>query len=96
MTNIILNKYGFIISDQQTGQEIYKEIKQDIEKNGQSTIDFKKIKSMATYNAKQIFGKLYLELGGDEFFNKIIILNASEDLKLIISLGIQSALESNN
>jgi hypothetical protein len=51
---------------------------------------------MATFNAKQIFGKLYLELGANEFFEKLEIKNASDDLKLIIRLGIQSAIDDFN
>ncbi|OXA65463.1 hypothetical protein B0A67_24400, partial [Flavobacterium aquidurense] len=72
---------------------IYTEIKKIISENNNCIIDFKDVKSMATFNAKQIFGKLYLELGSNLFFEKIEIKNASDDLKLIIRLGIQSALE---
>ena len=37
-----------------------------------------------------------LDLGSNDFFEKIEIKNASDDLKLIIRLGIQSALEDEN
>ncbi len=90
---IELKTYGLIISDQESGKIIYEKIKNQIETHGKCVVDFKDIKSMATYNAKQIFGKLYLELGSTAFFEKIEIQNASDDLKLIIRLGIQSALE---
>lgn len=90
---INLKKYGYIISDQQSGDLIYKEIKDSLALNEICIVDFAQIKSMATYNAKQIFGKLYLELGSKMFFKRIELRNASEDLKLIIRLGIQSALE---
>lgn len=90
---IELKEFGLIISDQSSGKIIYDKIKQQIESNNKCIVDFQDIKSMATYNAKQIFGKLYLELGSNNFFDKIEIKNASEDLKLIIRLGIQSALE---
>ena len=93
MGNIFLNKYGNIISDHETGQKVYNEIIHELDQKGTTIIDFSNLKSMATFNAKQIFGKLYLQLGADNFFSKITILNASDDLKLIITLGIQSALE---
>ena len=52
-----------------------------------------KTKTMATYCAKQIFGRLYLELGAEAFFDKIILTNTSNEMKLIIKIGIQNALE---
>lgn len=48
---------------------------------------------MATFNAKQIFGRLYLELGSSDFFERINLKGTSENIKLIIRMGIQSALE---
>lgn len=92
---IDLKKYGNIISDQKSGESIYTEVRQAIDKDEVCVINFDEIKSMATFNAKQIFGKLYLELGPEIFFEKVEIKNASDDLKLIIRLGIQSALEDN-
>lgn len=93
---IELKKYGLIISDKASGKNIYENIKTHIKSHNKCVVDFQDVKSMATFNAKQIFGKLYLELGSNEFFEKIEIKNASEDLKLIIRLGIQSALEDLN
>ena len=90
---INLIKYGSVISDQQVGDQIYKEIKSFIVLHKKCVIDFTDVKSMATFNAKQIFGSLYLELGSETFFNQIEIQKASNDLKLIIRLGIQSAVE---
>jgi hypothetical protein len=93
---IEIKKFGLIVSDQDSGKVIYDEIKSQIEAHQKCIVDFHNVKSMATYNAKQIFGKLYLELGSAVFFDKIEIRNASEDLKLIIRLGIQSALEDDS
>lgn len=93
---IELKKYGLIISDQNSGKIIYDIMKEQIVLHNKCIVDFQDVKSMATFNAKQIFGKLYLELGSNTFFEKIEIKNASEDLKIIIRLGIQSALEDKN
>jgi len=91
--NISLVNYGFIISDKETGDRIYNDVKKILDQDNECIVDFSQIKSMATFNAKQIFGKLYLELGSESFFKRVLLKNASEDLKLIIRLGIQSALE---
>lgn len=90
---IQLEKYGLIISDQELGNEIFSEISNILKSNSKCIVDFQNVKSMATFNAKQIFGKLYLDLGAAVFFSKIEIKNATDDLKLIIRLGIQSAIE---
>jgi hypothetical protein len=92
---IVVKKYGLIISDQESGDKIYNKIRSIIDSNGKCIMNFEDVKSMATFNAKQIFGKLYLELGSESFFEKIEIKNASDDLRLIIRLGIQSSLEDN-
>lgn len=94
MTIQLLN-FGSVISDHLIGEKILKDIKQTLSNNEICVIDFKDVISMATFNAKQIFGKLYLELGSEKFFTQIEIQNASNDLKLIIRLGIQSAVEDN-
>ncbi|MDI9365188.1 MAG: STAS-like domain-containing protein [Flavobacterium sp.] len=87
-------KHGPIISEKETGEEIYLEIKKSLTVNGSKIeIDMSKTKTMATYCAKQIFGRLYLELGAEFFFERIILTNASNELKLIIKMGIQNALE---
>lgn len=93
---IELKKYGALISDQESGIKIYNEIQNELINNQTCVIDCNEVKSMATYNAKQIFGKLYLELGSEVFFDKIEIKGASEDLRLIIMLGIQSAIEDDD
>ncbi|QHL87452.1 DUF4325 domain-containing protein [Nibribacter ruber] len=93
MKTLSLDNFAPIISDRLVGDEIYNLIKSDLETCQQLDIDLKEIKSMATFCAKQIFGKLYLELGGDSFFQRIRLINATDDLKTIIRIGIQSALE---
>ena len=92
MKPISLERYGPIISDKVVGEAIYSEIK-DVLKTDNISIDLGDIKSMATFNAKQIFGRLYVELGSAAFFDKIELVNVSQDLKLIIKMGIQSALD---
>src|SRR5215217_1629736 len=96
MKTISLDKYGPIISDKIKGEEIYNLLVQATKDNSSTVeVDLKSIKSMATFNAKQIFGRLYISLGAEKFFQKIRLSNTSDDVKLIIKIGIQNALEDN-
>ena len=90
---ISLKEYGPLLSDKQVGEEILKKIKLYLQKSEVINIDFADITSMATFCAKQIFGSLYLELGSQKFFERIKFLKVNEDLKIIIKMGIQNALE---
>lgn len=90
---VSLKEYGPLLSDKKVGEEILKKIKLHLEKSGVLNIDFTGITSMATFCAKQIFGSLYLELGPEIFFERIKFLKVNEDLKIIIKMGIQNAIE---
>ncbi|MDH0660725.1 DUF4325 domain-containing protein [Empedobacter sp. GD03865] len=94
MKTIKVNTYGSIISDKIISTEIYDIIKEFLEnKEPLIEVNFEGVIAMATFCAKQIFGSLYIELGQDSFFEKIKISNANQDLKIIINMGIQSAIE---
>lgn len=93
MKRIDLIGHGPIISDKQTGELIYSQIKAILDKGESVDIDLSRIKSMATFCAKQIFGKLYSEMGPNAFFERITIRNATDDMKSIIRIGIQNAIE---
>lgn len=96
MKNTInIEQFGFIISDQMTGKDIFKAIKEVLETDEKCIVDFSNVKSMASFNAKQIFGKLYMDLGEEDFFNKIEIRNTTADIRMIITLGIQSEIADN-
>lgn len=96
MKELSLEKYRPIISDKGIGEEIYNSIKDELEKGNNVTLEMSQIKSMATFCAKQIFGKLYMEIGPESFFERLILKNASDDLKAIIRVGIQNAIEDND
>ena len=89
-----LEKYGQIISDDELGKKIANEIRSLLKKNNKVVIDFSGVQSMVTYNAKQIFGELYLELGSEDFFKRIQLKNISSNLEYIIRLGIQDSINS--
>ena len=87
MKKISLSDYGPIISTEKEGSDIYNMIKNELE-NDSIQLDMSSIVSMTTYCAKQIFGKLYDDLGAENFFDKIQIKNATDSVKLTIRLGI--------
>lgn len=91
-----ISSFGPIISDKVIGSKIYSEISSSLKEKEIIDVDFVGVVSMATFCAKQIFGKLYIEMGADSFFERIKFLNVSEDLQIIIKMGIQSAIEENN
>ena len=93
---IDLTKYGPIISDKELGEEIYNLLNNSLKSNSIIEVNFDNVISMATFCAKQIFGKLYVDLGAELFFNNIKFLNVNDDLKIIIKMGIQSAIEEND
>lgn len=91
--SIDLKEYGPIISDKAIGEKIYQLIKNEVSNKEIIEIDLNEIVSMATFCAKQIFGRLYVELGAEIFFERVKLLGANQDLQIIIKMGIQSALE---
>ena len=97
MKEIKLSSYGPIVSSKSAGDEIYELINLTLTKEeGKIIINLDGIKSMATFCAKQIFGKLYINLGSQVFFDRITLKGADNDLKTIIQIGIQHALEEKN
>lgn len=91
MNTLSLEEFAPIISDRKTGDRIYNLIRDLHPESHVINVDLIDIKSMAIFCAKQIFGKLYLELTPPVFYNNIKLSNATEDVQLIIKLGIQSA-----
>ena len=96
MKEISLTQYGPIISIKTIGDEIYNMIKSSLNREIKISINLEGIKSMATFCAKQIFGKLYIELGSQEFFDRISLKGADNDLKTIIQIGIKHAIDERN
>ena len=92
MITIDLSNLGPIISDRGTGDNIYKMIIEKDPKDNKIEINLSGIVSMATYSAKQIFGRLYVELGADIFYKNIILKNVSDDVLFLVKLGIKYAL----
>lgn len=91
MKKISLRQYSPIISEKNIGEEIFNNIWNLDPKDNQVEVDMSGIISMTTYSAKQIFGRLYKNLGPSLFENNIILINATNDVILIIKMGIRNA-----
>lgn len=94
MKEIKLESFGPVISDKDIGEKIYQLIKKELESNDKVSINMNSIISMATYCAKQIFGRLYIELGPENFYDKLSFKNASDDIKIIMKIGIENSLRT--
>lgn len=92
MTKIDLSVYAPIISDKNVGEEIYKKIQEASPQMSSIEICMNGIVSMTTFCAKQIFGRLYNQLGSKLFNQNVKFNGASEDLMLIIKMGIRNAM----
>lgn len=91
MSTIDLTQYGPIIGNETIAKKIFDLILTAVQTDTVE-IDMKGIKLMATFCAKQIFGGLYNSLGGERFYKSIIIINASENVKKTIGIGIEMSL----
>lgn len=83
---IVLSKYGEVISTDEKSQEIYTVLKKIIDDGENVTIDAKDV-TISTKSARIIFGKLYREL--KELFNeKIKFKNNSTLFNFSVNEGI--------
>ncbi|RIV25121.1 DUF4325 domain-containing protein [Fibrisoma montanum] len=93
MQTITLSEYGRVISESELGNQILEDINAMLIDNESIIIDFTDVISMATFCSKQIFGQLYISMTPQDFFKRITIKNASEDMRIIVRLGIEKALD---
>lgn len=91
--NLDLSQYAPIISDKTIGQEIYERIKELDPMTNKVVVELSSIKAMTTFCAKQIFGRLYVELSSTVFYNNVILKNVAEDVKFSINYGVKSAVD---
>lgn len=89
---IDLSKYAPVISSDDKADEILASIKNSLSQAEEIILDFSRIRIISTKCAKRILGTLYGELGSEAFFSRIIIMNASENVRPSLSDGIESYL----
>lgn len=93
MEIISLNKYAPLITRRELGGEIYSLIRYGLDKSDEVEVSMTNIVSMTTFCAKQIFGRLYVELGREEYRRRIHLVNLSDDVNFIIRIGITNAVK---
>lgn len=91
MKTVDLSIYAPIISDKNVGEKIYQTIMEAHPESNDLQICLRGVISMTTFCAKQIFGRLYNKLGSQKFGQSIKFYDASDDLMLIIKMGIRNA-----
>lgn len=94
MNQFSFNEFRPMLTDKMKGEEIYEQIMRLNPHDEIVEIDLDGIVSMATYCARQIFGRLYVELGADVFSRNIVLKNMSDDVEYIIKWGIQCELDA--
>lgn len=88
--------YAPSLSDNLIAESIYSEIQKLDPLHNQITIDFAGLIAMTTVCAKNIFGKLYIELGAAIFNKNMILKNAEESIRIVMKWGITKAIEENS
>ena len=92
MAEVNLNKYGTVINTEQLGEQCYNDIMSANPNENQVLVRMKDIVSMTTTRAKQIFGRIYKEIG-EEKFTKNIVLDVSDGVYIIIEMGLEEILK---
>lgn len=93
MNVINLETYQPAITNPNKAEEVYKLIKNNNPHINAIKIDLGGIETMTTQCAKMIFGRLYIDLGADVFYQNIELANCSDGLLLVIEFGIEHALK---
>ena len=86
-----LNKYGPVINTEQKGESCYCDIMKADPYQNRVFIKMKQIVSMTTTRAKQIFGRVYKEIGEEKFSNNIV-LDVTDGVYIIIEMGLEELL----
>lgn len=90
---IKISDYSSVISDKSLGSRIYDDINMALSTNKSIVIDLDDVIVMTTFCAKQVFGRLFVLLGQEQFYERVLIRGATSDFKIIIQESIQSAIE---
>lgn len=92
MVEVNLNRYGTVINTEQLGEQCYNDIMRENPRENKILVRMKNIVSMTTTRAKQIFGRIYKEIG-EEKFEEHIILDCSDGVYIIIEMGLEELLK---
>lgn len=92
---IKIKDFSTVVSDEQIGKKILETINEALSEHTTIYVDLEGVITIATFCSKQIFGQLCKKMGENSFFERIIFISASDQIKTSIRLGIWSALQEN-
>lgn len=81
-----LKEFGTSLGSRVLGKEVSNLI--DFEKEEEIVLDFEDVKMVTSSFADEVIGKNCARLGLHNFFNKVQIINTSEQIKLILKKAI--------
>lgn len=93
MKSIDLTKNAPLITDKSIAEDIYKQIISFDPSNNVVEIDMTGIVSMTTVCAKIMFGNVAKLISPDVFYKNIRFKGLTDELELIITMGITSAID---
>jgi hypothetical protein len=95
MNPIFLKNYSqnFVLAEPAVADQIFEDVMNLIKTEKTVEINFEGVKTMTTICGQKIFGRLYVELGGTDYFEKIKLLNHDDHLKIMIRKGIEDSLD---
>lgn len=67
---------------------LYNDIQKFFQLKGFCDVDFEGVKTITTKFAGKLFGRLYDNLGKEEFYKNIHIINMSNDVKISYEVGL--------
>ena len=88
-----LKEFGTSLGSRVLGKEVSNLI--DFEKEEEIVLDFEDVKMVTSSFADEVIGKNCARLGLHNFFNKVQIINTSEQIKLILKKAIMDRLQEN-
>lgn len=97
MSNVVsFQEYAPSLSDKSKAQKIYEKIKELDPSNNEIIVDFNGLMAMTTICARMIFGRLYVELGGETFKKNLLLKNAIEPIRIVMKWGISKEVENSS
>lgn len=88
-----LKEFGTSLGSRVLGKEVSNMI--NFEKEDEIILDFQDVNMVTSSFADEVVGKNCAKLGLHNFFNKVRIVNASEQIKIIIKKAIMDRLQEN-
>ena len=91
-----MNRFKSAVRRKSDGDNVYQEIKKHLDDGDTIIVDFSGIDTMTTYFAKQVFGRLYTELGAEQFSEKVKFdkRRMTDDVELVLKIGIAGAISA--